>query len=230
MNVRRYFITACRLALLLGTAALLLAVSPSAGAGPLPDPAIDAPLSKSPGQQSAVFAGGCFWGVQAVFEHVQGVTAVVSGYAGGREDQADYVSVSRGNTGHAESVRVDYDPSKISYGTLLKIFFAVAHDPTELNRQGPDVGTQYRSAIFAGDDQQRRIAAAYVAELERARTFSAPIVTRIDALAAFYPAEYYHQHYVARHPDNPYVMINDLPKLRQLKARFPALYRSSGTD
>jgi peptide-methionine (S)-S-oxide reductase len=229
MNIKNVLI-ASRPALMLATAALLLASASSVGAGGIPDADLDAPLSRMPGQRSAVFAGGCFWGVQAVFEHVRGVNRAVAGYAGGRPDQADYVSVSRGNTGHAESVRVDYDPSKITYGTLLKIFFSVAHDPTELNRQGPDVGTQYRSAIFVTDDQQRRIAAAYVAELERTKSFSAPIVTRVDPLTGFFPAEYYHQHYVERHPDNPYVAINDLPKLRQLKARFPALYRSAGTD
>jgi peptide-methionine (S)-S-oxide reductase len=218
-----------RIGLILSAAALLLAASSSVGAA-FPDPAVDAPLAKAPGQESAVFAGGCFWGVQAIFEHVVGVQSAESGYSGGGAGQANYVSVSRGNTGHAESVRVVFDPSKISYGTLLKIFFSVAHDPTELNRQGPDVGSQYRSAVFTIGDDQRRIATAYVAELERRHAFAAPIVTRVDPLGSFYPAEYYHQHYVARHPDNPYVAINDLPKLKQLRAKFPALYRNAGFE
>lgn len=230
MNIKQRLI-ALRPALLIAAGALLLAAAPSAGAGAIPNPAVDAPLAVATApQQSAVFAGGCFWGVQAVFEHVRGVKDAIAGYAGGPAAQADYVSVSRGGTGHAESVRVDYDPSKISYGRLLKIFFAVAHDPTELNRQGPDVGTQYRSVIFVADDQQRRIASAYLAELQQDKAFPEPIVTRIDPLTGFYPAEYYHQHFVARHPDNPYVVINDLPKLRRLKALFPALYRSTEPD
>ncbi len=221
-----------RLAYLLAAIALMFAASTAAAGTPagLPEPAVDAPLATSPGKQVAVFSGGCFWGVQAVFEHVRGVTSAISGYSGGRADQADYVDVSRGDTGHAESVKVIFDPSKISYGTLLKIFFSVAHDPTELDRQGPDVGTQYRSEVFYADEQQRRIAAAYLAELERSRRFAALIVTRLDRLAAFYPAEYYHQHFVARHPDNLYVVINDLPKLQALKVKFPSLYRGDTAE
>jgi peptide-methionine (S)-S-oxide reductase len=212
----------------LGVFAILLLAGSAAGAGPLPAPTIDAPLAKSAGERTAVFAGGCFWGVQAVFEHVRGVKAVISGYSGGPAGQASYVAVSQGKTGHAESVSIVYDPAEISYGTLLKIFFAVAHDPTELNRQGPDTGTQYRSAIFYSDEQQRQIASAYIAELKRAKAFDAPIVTRIDPLAGFYPAEPYHQHYVARHPDNAYVVVNDLPKLSRLRSAYPSLYRDTG--
>lgn len=221
-----------RLAWILAAIALLLAATTAAGRRDLklPDPAIDEPLAKSPGEQVAIFSGGCFWGVQAVFEHVRGVTSAISGYSGGHADQADYVDVSRGDSGHAESVKVTFDPSRISYGTLLKIFFSVAHDPTELNRQGPDVGTQYRSEIFYADEQQRRIASAYLAELGHSGTFAAPVVTRLDPLAGFYPAEYYHQHYVARHPESLYVVINDLPKLHALKARFPSLYRDDAAD
>jgi peptide-methionine (S)-S-oxide reductase len=209
---------------------LLFACGLARAASPLPDPAVDTPLASTPGEQTAVFAGGCFWGMQAVFEHVRGVKSAVSGYSGGRADQADYTAVSRGNTGHAESVRVIYDPSQISYGKLLKVFFAVAHDPTELDRQGPDSGKQYRSDVFYADEQQRRIATAYVAELNRAKAFPAPIVTRIDPLAGFYAAESYHQHYVDHHPDSLYVVFNDLPKLKQLKLQFPSLYRAANRD
>jgi peptide-methionine (S)-S-oxide reductase len=207
--------------------AVLLLTGSTAGAGPLPAPTLDTPLAKSAGDQTAVFAGGCFWGVQAVFEHVRGVKAVTSGYSGGSADSASYGAVSQGKTGHAESVSIVYNPAEISYGTLLQVFFAVAHDPTQLNRQGPDTGSQYRSAIFYANEQQREIANAYVGELNRARAFAAPIVTRIAPLAGFYPAEPYHQHYVDRHPDNAYVVINDLPKLAQLRAAYPSLYRSA---
>jgi len=218
-----------RLFLLLGAIALLSAGCRS-GAADLPDPAIDAPLAKSAGEQTAVVAGGCFWGVQAVFEHVRGVKAAVAGYSGGSAAQANYAAVSGGNTGHAESVKIVYDPATISYGKLLKIFFSVAHDPTELDRQGPDVGKQYRSAVFFADGQQRQIAAAYVSELERAKVFASPIVTHVDTLSGFYPAEDYHQHYVARHPGDLYVVVNDLPKLAQLQSKFPSLYRSPHAD
>lgn len=178
-----------------------------------------------PGVQTAVLAGGCFWGVDAVFKHVKGVNKVVSGYSGGDQATATYPSVSTGTTGHAESVEITYDPARISYPQLLKIFFSVAHDPTELNRQGPDRGTQYRSAIFYMNPQQKQEAQAYIAQLDKAGAFPAPIVTQVTQLKQFYPAEDYHQNYLANHPYQPYIVINDLPKLEQLRKQFPALYR-----
>lgn len=205
-------------------AAMLAPFVPSHAAAPLPDPKIDAPLATAKGTQTAVFAGGCFWGVEAVFEHVRGVTQVVSGYSGGSADKAKYEAVSSGSTGHAESVRVSYDPSRISYGQLLRVFFSVAHDPTELNRQGPDTGTQYRSAVFFANDEQQRVAEAYIAQLQAARAFPRPIVTQVTPLKAFYEAEAYHQDYLVRHPDQPYIVINDLPKIADLQRQFPALY------
>jgi peptide-methionine (S)-S-oxide reductase len=171
-----------------------------------------------------VLAGGCFWGMEAVFEHVKGVSQVVSGYAGGDADTATYEQVSSGNTGHAESVRISYDPSVVTYGQLLKVYFSVAHDPTELNRQGPDTGTQYRSAVFYVNDEQKRIAEDYVAQLEAAKSFRHPIVTQVAPLKGFYPAEAYHQGYLARHPNQPYIVINDLPKIDALKQKLPDLY------
>ena len=197
---------------------------PSVAAAPLPDPQIDAPLATAAGTQTAVFAGGCFWGVEAVFEHVKGVTQVVSGYSGGSADTAKYDEVSSGSTGHAESVRISYDPSRISYGQLLQVFFSVAHDPTELNRQGPDTGTQYRSAVFFGNDEQKRVAESYIAQLQGVRAFPRPIVTQVTPLKAFYEAEVYHQGYLVRHPNQPYIVINDLPKIANLQRQFPALY------
>jgi len=176
-------------------------------------------------QQTAVFAGGCFWGVDAVFKHVKGVTEVVSGYAGGNAATAHYEQVSEGNTGHAESVRVRFDPAQVSYQQLLQVFFSVAHDPTELNRQGPDVGSQYRSAIFYTSAEQQKIAQSYIQQLTAARTFSAPIVTQVMPLQQFYPAEDYHQNFLALHPNKPYIVINDLPKLTQLRKQFRALYQ-----
>ncbi len=202
----------------------LAAYSFSSPAKSLPDPAVDAPPAKTSGVQTAVFAGGCFWGVEGVFEHVRGVTGVVSGYSGGTADTARYKAVSSGRTGHAEAVRISYDPAKISYGQLLKVFFAVAHDPTELNRQGPDVGPQYRSAIFYADVAQKRVAEAYLAQLQKARAFPRPIVTEVAPLKAFYAAETYHQDYLFHHPDQPYIVINDLPNIDALKRQFPSLY------
>lgn len=175
--------------------------------------------------QTAVLAGGCFWGVDAVFKHVKGVSTVVSGYSGGDRATANYEAVSTGATGHAEAVIITYDPAKISYAQLLRVFFAVAHDPTELNRQGPDTGTQYRSAIFYANEGQKQVAQAYVDQLNKAGTFPAPIVTQVVPLKQFYPAEEYHQNYLARHPYQPYIVIHDMPKLEQLKKRFPAIYR-----
>ena len=177
--------------------------------------------------ETAVLAGGCFWGVQGVFQHVDGVTAAVSGYAGGAKDTAEYERVSTGSTGHAESVKITFDPHKISYGRILQIYFSVAHDPTELNRQGPDTGTQYRSAIFAQTPEQARIAEAYIAQLDGAKAFSAPIVTKIEPGKTFYPAEAYHQDYLTLHPRQPYIAINDLPKVEALQKLFPDSYRAA---
>jgi len=190
----------------------------------LPAPALDIPAADAKGPQTAVFAGGCFWGVEAVFRHVKGVSSAVSGYAGGAANSANYQMVSSGTTGHAESVKVTYDPAQVSYGQLLKVFFSVAHDPTQLNRQGPDTGTQYRSAIFTMSDAQKRIAQAYVAQLDKAKIFGRAIVTEVVVLPAFYPAEAYHQNYLALNPTQPYIVFNDLPKLANLKTRFPDLY------
>jgi peptide-methionine (S)-S-oxide reductase len=171
-----------------------------------------------------VIAGGCFWGIQAVFQHVKGVISATSGYSGGDAKTAEYEVVRTGNTGHAESVQVVYDPSQITYGQLLKIFFSVAHDPTELNRQGPDTGTQYRSSIFYNSDEQKKIAEAYIAQLDQAKLFSSPIVTKVVPLRAFYTAEAYHQDYATRHPESPYIMFNDAPKVAHLREQFPNLY------
>jgi peptide-methionine (S)-S-oxide reductase len=196
----------------------------SPAASPLPNPVVDTPVAGTRGAETAVLAGGCFWGVEAVFEHVKGVTQIVSGYSGGAKETAEYYKVSSGGTGHAESVRITYDPSRITYGQLLKVYFSVAHDPTELNRQGPDVGTQYRSAVFYANDEQERVAKAYIAQLEAAKAFARPIVTQVVRLRAFYPAESYHQDYLEHHPDQPYIVINDLPKLAALQRQFPDLY------
>lgn len=174
----------------------------------------------------AIFAGGCFWGVQGVFQHVEGVTSAVSGYAGGDKATADYDRVSGGRTGHAEAVQVTFDPRKITYGQLLRIFFSVAHDPTELNRQGPDIGTQYRSAVFPVSEAQKKVAVDYIAQIDAAHVFGAAIVTKIEPGRAFYPAEAYHQDYLTLHPDSRYIAIHDLPKVRALKQMFPDLYRN----
>jgi peptide-methionine (S)-S-oxide reductase len=189
----------------------------------IPPPALDS--AKQPGPlQTAVLSGGCFWGVQGVYEHVKGVAKVVSGYAGGDPSTAQYETVSGGTTGHAESVQITFDPAKISYGELLQIFFSVVHDPTQLNRQGPDVGTQYRSAILYAEDRQKNIASAYIAQLKAAGVFRRPIVTRVDPLKGFYPAEAYHQDFLARYPSDPYIAFNDLPKIDNLKRVFPDYY------
>ncbi len=193
----------------------------------LPNPAVDESPATKNGQETLVLAGGCFWGVQAVFQHVKGVVSATSGYSGGGSNTAEYEVVSTGTTGHAESVKVVYDPSKITYGELLKVFFSVALDPTQLNRQGPDEGTQYRSAIFYGNDEQKRIAEAYIAQLDQVKAFPRPIVTQVVALKAFYPAEAYHQNYATLHPDNPYIRYNDLPKVAHLKEQFPNLYQAN---
>jgi peptide-methionine (S)-S-oxide reductase len=188
-------------------------------------PSFDVPAKPGEGLQTAVLAGGCFWGVQAVFQHTLGVTQVLSGYAGGTKQTAQYEIVSSGQTGHAESVQIKFDPSRISYGKILQVFFSVAHDPTELNRQGPDEGPQYRSAIFYADETQQRVAAAYIAQLDKSGAFKQPIATKLGALTAFYPAEDYHQDYATRHPSQPYIVFNDAPKVENLKRVFPDLYR-----
>jgi peptide-methionine (S)-S-oxide reductase len=190
----------------------------------IPDPLVDAPLAKAKDIQTAVLAGGCFWGIEAVFEHVRGVVDVKSGYAGGSPTTAQYEEVSSGETGHAESVRITYDAAQISYGQLLKVFFAVAHDPTQLNRQGPDSGTQYRSAVFYANEDQKRIAKAYISQLNQAKVFPATIVTQMAPLASFNEAESYHQNYLANHPDEPYIVVNDQPKVENLRKMFPGLY------
>jgi peptide-methionine (S)-S-oxide reductase len=215
-------------ALVIPVALVLLGARLSGGASPmLPEPAaapiVDAtPMSAA--EDTAVFAGGCFWGVEAVYDHVKGVKRAISGYAGGDVAGPSYEQVSTGDTGHAESVEVIYDPSQVSYGKLLQIFFSVAHDPTQLNRQGPDRGTQYRSAIFFRNAQQQQTADSYIKQLTTAKTFSRPIVTQVAKLKAFYPAEEYHQHYLERNPTQPYIVINDLPKVAALKKQFADFY------
>ncbi len=190
----------------------------------IPDPVVDETLAPQKGQEKIVVAGGCFWGIQAVFQHVKGVSSATSGYAGGTVKNPSYEEVSTGETGHAESVEIVYDPSKITLGQLLKVFFSVAHDPTELNRQGPDTGTQYRSVIFFTNQDQQRIAQAYVQQLDQAKVFSQPIVTQIVPFKAFYRAEDYHQNYAAEHPTDGYIAMFDLPKVKNLQQQFPGLY------
>jgi peptide-methionine (S)-S-oxide reductase len=191
----------------------------------IPPPALDAAVPAGVTSQTIVLAGGCFWGVQAVFQHTKGVTAAISGYAGGDKQTAHYEMVGSGRTGHAESVAVTFDPRQISYGKILQIYFSVAHNPTELNRQGPDTGTQYRSAIFYADGEQKRIASAYIAELGKAHAFPRPIVTQLEALHGFYPAEDYHQDFAVLNPTYPYIVFNDLPKVENLKQLFADVYR-----
>ncbi|HEX5235721.1 MAG TPA: peptide-methionine (S)-S-oxide reductase MsrA [Silvibacterium sp.] len=191
---------------------------------PIPPAKVDVPLAAKTARQTAVFAGGCFWGTQSVFERVKGVLDTTAGYAGGSASTASYDQVTTETTGHAESVQVVYDPSKITYGELLRIFFSVAHDPTQLNRQGPDVGTSYRSAIFYSNDEQKRIATAYIAQMDAEKVFAKPIVTEVTPLKGFYRAEDYHQDYALNHPDNPYIMVCDRPKIEALKRQFPELF------
>ena len=210
-------------------AALLFATRGLSGSTPtitpLPDPAVDQPIAAAKGEQTIVLAGGCFWGVQAVFQHVKGVVSATSGYAGGTAASPSYEEVSSSNTGHAESVRIVFDSSQVSLGQLLKVFFSVAHDPTELNRQGPDVGTQYRSAVFYTTEAQHKIVQAYIAQLTQAKAFRDPIVTQVAPLKAFYEAEGYHQNYYNLHPNQPYIVINDRPKVEALKTQFAQLWR-----
>lgn len=190
-----------------------------------PTPTVDAPLASAKSQEMTVLAGGCFWGIQGVFQHVKGVVSATSGYSGGGADTAHYEEVSTGTTGHAESVQIVFDPSQISYGQILMVFFAVGHNPTQLNFQGPDYGTQYRSSLIYSNAEQKKIAEAYVAQLAAAKIYANPIVTRVVPLQTFYPAEDYHQNYLKLHPYEPYIMINDLPKIAALKNKFPNLYR-----
>jgi len=225
------FTTAGKLAGTLAAAVLIgLAFTGTAPARQqVPEPALD---SRAPanGLQTAVLAGGCFWGVEAVFEHVKGVTNVVSGYAGGKAVDPSYEAVSSGETGHAESVRIVFDPRQVSYAQLLKVYFSVAHDPTQLNRQGPDTGTQYRSAIFYTSPEQQRTAAAYIAQMRQAGTFGkAPIVTELQPLAKFWPAEAYHQDFARLNPTHPYIVFHDAPKVARLKSRYPGMYRAQWT-
>lgn len=210
--------------------ALLLAFSASIGCSaatktPIPAPAHDAPLAQAPGKQTAVFAGGCFWGTQSVFERVKGVLNTTAGYSGGSAATATYEQVGQENTGHAESVKVVYDPSKITYGQLLQIFFSVVHDPTQLNRQGPDVGESYRSVIFYANDEQQKISKDYIAQLDAAKVFRKPIVTQVVPLKGFYDAEAYHQDYALHNPNNPYILVCDRPKVEALKQQFPELFK-----
>jgi len=209
---------------------LALALASGAAQAAIPDYAGPQPKAAGGAAATAVFAGGCFWGVDAVFKHVKGVSNVVSGYSGGNAATAHYPIVSTGATGHAESVQVTYDPSKVSYAQLLKVFFDVAHDPTELNRQGPDVGTQYRSVIFFANDQQKEVAQRYIAQLDQAKAFPTPIVTQVVPLEKFYPAEAYHQNYLELHPDQPYIVYNDLPKLARLKSGYAGWYQAKPAE
>ncbi len=204
---------------------LSVAIACNTAHAKVPEFAGKVPSPVSAGEQTAVLAGGCFWGVDAVFKHVRGVSTVVSGYAGGSADTAHYEVVSTGTTGHAESVKITYDPSQVSYAQLLQIFFSVAHDPTELNRQGPDEGTQYRSSIFYASEDQKETALAYIEQLNKAKVFPKPIVTQVVPLQGFYPAEDYHQNFLALHPNYPYIVFNDLPKLRALREQFPGVYK-----
>jgi peptide-methionine (S)-S-oxide reductase len=211
--------------ILLGILAGTVACTAKAGTtAPVPAPVVDAARATASTSQIMVVAGGCFWGVQAVFQHVKGVVSATSGYSGGSAKTAEYETVSTGETGHAESVQIVYDPSKVTYGELLRVFFSVAHDPTQLNRQGPDQGAQYRSVIFYSSDEQKRIADTYIAQLDNAKVFPHAIVTQVVPLKAFYPAEAYHQNYAANHPNQPYIMFNDAPKVAHLRQEFPDLY------
>jgi peptide-methionine (S)-S-oxide reductase len=215
-------------ALLLG-AGVALRGFPSAAerARPIPPPVLDERVSPTAASEIAVLAGGCFWGVQGVFQHVDGVSSAVSGYAGGAANTAHYEMVGSNTTGHAEAVRITFDPRRVSYGRILQIYFSVAHDPTELNRQGPDIGTQYRSAIFPANPQQTHLAEAYIAQLNQAQVFGAPVVTTIEPGKDFYSAEDYHQDFLTRNPNYPYIVMNDLPKIENLKRLFPDLYRAN---
>jgi len=230
MAISRSLFPSRRLAWALLSVPLLALAGKAPAAEPavsIPAPAHDSAAPAGSGLQSVVLAGGCFWGVQAVFQHTKGVTAAVSGYAGGDKSTAHYEMVGSGRTGHAESVKVTFDPQQISYGKILQIYFSVAHNPTELNYQGPDAGTQYRSAIFYANDEQKRAAASYIAELDKAHVFAEPIVTKLEALPGFYPAEDYHQDFAVLHPSYPYIVFNDAPKVVNLKRLFADYYRDT---
>jgi peptide-methionine (S)-S-oxide reductase len=220
----RLFVFAAALFLPVLVIRLTAPLSAAGNAHAIPAPVIDEAAGASP-LETAVLAGGCFWGVQGVYQHVEGVTSAVSGYAGGEKETAHYYVVGKGTTGHAESVRITFDPHKISFGRILQIYFSVAHDPTELNRQGPDTGAQYRSAIFPANAEQARVAEAYIAQLSKARVFDGAIVTKIEPNKAFYPAEAYHQDFLVQHPNHPYIVLNDLPKIGEIKRLFPEIYR-----
>jgi peptide-methionine (S)-S-oxide reductase len=224
MHAKSLFLAAAFVAAIIAVPAIL---APRAAAGDLnlPIPAAESDPADTAATQTAVLAGGCFWGQQGVFEHVKGVTRVVAGYAGGDKSTATYDRVSDGDTGHAEAVQIIYDPKQVTFGQLLQIYFSVAHDPTELNRQGPDTGTNYRSEIFATSEAQAQAAKAYIAQLDAARVFPAPIVTRVEPLKGFYRAEGYHQDYLARNPNAAYIRVNDLPKIEGLKRVWPQYYR-----
>jgi len=211
-------------AMVLALLAGAVACQANGASAAVPGPAADETRSKAPAKETAVLAGGCFWGIQAVFQHVKGVVSSTSGYSGGTVKNPDYETVSSGTTGHAESVQIVYDPSQITYGELLRVFFSVALDPTEVNRQGPDDGTQYRSLIFYGNDEQKHVAEAYIAQLNQTKIFSKAIATQVVPLNAFYPAEGYHQNYATLHPDNPYIVYNDAPKVANLRREFPDLW------
>jgi peptide-methionine (S)-S-oxide reductase len=211
--------------ILMVTLAGVVACKAGEAAVAVPNPTVDAALAATKSPQTVVLAGGCFWGIQAVFQHVKGVINATSGYAGGEAKSAEYERVSNGDTGHAESVKIVYDASQITYGELLRVFFSVAHNPTELNRQGPDTGTQYRSSIFYSNEEQKKIAEAYIAQIDTAKVFPRAIVTQVVPLKAFYAAEDYHQNYATRHPDNPYIAHNDAPKVTHLRQQFPDLYK-----
>jgi peptide-methionine (S)-S-oxide reductase len=202
----------------------VVACRANGASGAVPAPVVDEAKAAAPAKETAVVAGGCFWGIQAVFQHVKGVVSATSGYSGGKLKNPDYETVSSGATGHAESVQIVYDPAQVTYGELLRVFFSVAHDPTELNRQGPDEGTQYRSVIFYGNEEQKKIAEAYIAQLEAAKVYRHKIVTQVVALQAFYPAEKYHQNYAEIHPNDTYIMFNDAPKVANLRREFPEIY------
>ncbi len=227
-KIQAIFWNTLPVAILIGVAGVLWSAQGPAAASaiPLPDPVVDQQLA-SDEPQVAVLAGGCFWGVQAVFQHTNGVQLALSGYSGGMKTNPSYEEVTTGRTGHAESVQIKYNPREISYGQILKIYFSVVHDPTQLNRQGPDVGTHYRSAIFYANDEQKKIAEAYIAQLGQAGIFKSPIVTKVGPLTAFYPAEAYHQDYAIKHPTQPYIAIHDLPKVDNLKRLFPNMYRTN---
>ena len=224
----RYFLTSVGVACLLAIGLHFSGAGAAEPAVVIPTPAVDEPASGRH-TETAVFAGGCFWGVQGVFQHVKGVTNAVSGYSGGKKDTAEYETVSGGNTGHAESVQVTFDPTQVSYGKLLQVYFSVAHNPTELNYQGPDHGTQYRSALFPLDDAQRKVATAYIAQLSAAKVFPRPIVTHVEDYKGFFPAEGYHQNFLTLNPDYPYIVYNDLPKVADLKKVFPTQYADKPT-